>query len=122
MVSGMAEGSRLFGEPTAEKLISENDVLRLRPSLAKAHLRVARKKEIIRWTRGKRGSAWYRLSDVDAFIETHMEIQCRNPASVLSLNTEGNGLPRTQAVGCFTASGLNPELDELVARALARQI
>jgi hypothetical protein len=106
----------------ADELISENEVLRLRQSLAKAHLRDARKLGIIRWTKGKRGSAWYRLTDVDAFIQNYREFQCRNLASVRSLSWETNGSQTIPTAECSTVSGLSPELVEHVAQASARLI
>src|SRR5690242_12642059 len=81
--------------PPNDDLISESEVLRRRPVLSKAQLVSARQRQLIRWTKGKRGSAWYRISDVDAYIKTHMEIQCHNPASTPSLSLVDSGSPRT---------------------------
>ena len=109
-------------EPNPDELISESEVLRLRPVVAKTHLRVARKRGIIRWTKGKRGSAWYRLTDVDAYLKTYREIQCPNPEKIRSMNWADSGSQPSPIAECSIDFGLSREQEEHVAQALARRI
>lgn len=108
-------------EPGPDELISENQVLRWRPALAKSLLLGARKLKTITWTKGSRGSAWYRLRDVDAFLKTR-EKQCQGLAPDPSLNSGDNGLPKTPGAAATTVSGMTPTMVEHVALVSAREI
>src|SRR5258706_1829970 len=106
-----------------DELLPESRILELRPLLALGTLRGARKTEKIRWSRGKRGTAWYRLVDVDAFIAEFLErTPCRDQGHDPSLNSEGSGSQSNQAPETSTVSGMTPALEEHAARALALQI
>src|ERR1051326_5935415 len=77
--------------PNADELVAEPDVLRLRKCLACGTLREARKNGKITWTRGKRGTAWYRLADVDRFIQAELERKCPGPVVPHSSNSADIG-------------------------------
>ena len=99
-------------DPPPDTLVYEAEIVLYRPCLALGLLRGARKAGLIAWTRGKRGSAWYTLADIDAFLETRKMPICHAQNPIPCSNSAASGSRLT----------LNPELEEHVARALARQI
>jgi hypothetical protein len=105
----------------ADSLFSENQVLALRPCLARGLLLAARKAGIITWTPGKRHSAWYRLADVDAFLKTR-EQQCHALGHAPSSNSADNGSPKNPVGPGSTVSGMTPALAEHAGRASAHRI
>lgn len=107
--------------PAPDLLISEDEVLIRRPMLGASTLKGARKAKTITYTRGKRRTLWYRLSDVDAFIASK-EVKCHAAAPEPSSNSGDNGSRPSLAPPSFTDSGLSPELEERVADRLARRI
>ncbi len=109
-------------EPPGDRLISETDVLQNRPMLARGILRGARKTGRIRWTRGKRGSAWYTLADVDAYLRQEREIPCRVQKREPYSNSADNGLAESLDGQAFTDTGMTPELVASVALASAQRI
>lgn len=111
-----------FHAPPPDMLIDEQHLLALRPCLSRAALRKARGQSKVRWTRGKRGSAWYRLADVDSFIEGELTRPCRNREAGRSLNLADNGSQGSTEDPTGTDIGLTPELESQTAEALARMI
>lgn len=105
-----------------DELLPEGRILELRPLLSPGILLAARKTEKIRWSRGKRATAWYRLLDVDAFIAKYREQPCRDHEHDPSLSLEGSGSQSSPAPEISTVSGMTPALEEHVAKALALQI
>jgi hypothetical protein len=105
-----------------EPLIAEADALTKWPALSKSGLRAARHTGRIAWVRGKRGSAWYRLSAIETFIQQELEQPCRARAYDHSLRSLTNGSPMTQDRHSSIDSGLSLELEELVAQASAQRI
>jgi hypothetical protein len=108
-------------EPGPDVLISEDQVLRWRPMLAKSLLLGARKLKKITHTIGSRGSIWYRLRDVDAFLKTR-EQQCQGLAPDPSSNSADIGSQKSPAAPGSIASGMMPELAEHAAEASAHRI
>jgi hypothetical protein len=106
----------------SEPLISETEALARWPALSKSGLRSARHAGRIAWVRGKRGSAWYRPSAIETFIQQELEQPCRARAHDHSLLSQTNGSPTTQDRHSSIASGLSQELEERVAQASAQRI
>ena len=99
-----------------ELLIPEIEVLARWPALSKCGLRAARQARRIAWIRGKRGSAWYRLSEIEIFITKELEQPCRVARRDPNLNLPVNGSPKNQDAPATTVSGLTQELAEHAAR------
>jgi hypothetical protein len=99
--------------PATDEWLDEPTVLELRPMLSLTQLRGARKAKAITWTRGKRGAAWYRLADVDAFIAARhtLRVVAAPWSDINSAAPPGPAVP-----------GLAPELEDEVADRLASQI
>src|SRR5690242_14129460 len=95
-------------DPPAGTLIPEDQVLRYRPTLAKSLLLAARKANKITYTKGARGTVWYRLPDVDAYLKTR-ETQCQGRAPDAYSNSAGTGSPKSQGGRGCTVSGMTPE-------------
>lgn len=108
-------------DPAPDTLIAEDQVLRYRPALAKSLLLAARKAKKITFTTGARGTVWYRLPDVDAFLKTR-ETQCLGHAPDPSLKLTDTGSRKSQAGTGSTISGMTRELAEHVAEASAQEI
>lgn len=108
-------------DPPADALIPEREVIVYRPCLAVSLLREARKAGMVAWTRGKRGTAWYTLEDVDSFLNTR-KTPCHIQENMLSSSLAASGLPRSRGERGYIDIGLPPELEETAARALARKI
>src|SRR6185437_7022522 len=110
-------------DPSPEDtLISEREVLRRWPVLSLDDLRGARKSGRITWVAGKRGSAWYRPSAIQAYISEFKEHRClareRMPCSSLATN----GSAEFPEARHSTVSGLTQEMEERVAQASAQRI
>jgi hypothetical protein len=103
-------------------LLSEAQVLDRWPMLSAGVLQRARREKAVTWHKGKRKSAWYRVSDVEAFIERKLKHECRAPENPLCSNSPDNGSPPIPGAPSSIDSGLTPALEEHVAEALAHQI
>jgi hypothetical protein len=107
--------SERAGSYSSASLISETEVLVRWPALSKAGLKAARENGKISWVRGKRGSAWYRPSAIEHFINQELEQPCRDHARAPSLNLPGNGLPTIPVASGSIASGVTRAMEEHVA-------
>jgi len=105
-----------------EELLAEADVLDRWPALSKSSLRTARQQGRISWVKGKRGSAWYRASAVEKFIEKRLEQPCHDQDQSPSSKSEGTGLRESRTDQDFIITGMTQELEERAARSLARTI
>jgi hypothetical protein len=114
-------GQLSLTEPPKDRLIPEAEVLSHRPMLAVGLLLAARKAGTITWTKGKRNSAWYRLSDVDAYIKQR-ESRCRAPEQTRYSNSADNGSDASRAGKGSGVTGMTPELVEAAALASAQRI
>ncbi|MDR3528685.1 MAG: hypothetical protein P4L57_15550 [Rhizomicrobium sp.] len=105
-----------------ETRMSERDVLEEWPCLSKSRLREARKAETIKWTKGKRGTAWYTRPAIEDFIKRELEIECLDLGQNRSGNLKGTGSPTNPVQKTSTISGMTQELVEQAARASEQRI
>ncbi len=113
--------------PSATKFVGDDpiyeaDVVDKYPLLSVSTLRSARKARQISWIKGKQGRAYYRPSAIEDFIANHLEMSCHAPEKTLSLNSANSGSQKSPPRLSIIDSGLNPELAEHAAQALARKI
>jgi hypothetical protein len=106
-----------FGE-----LMDEKAVLKQWPCLSHEGLLIARKRGIISWVRGKRGSPFYRPDAVRQYIADYLENPCQDPAPEACSKSAVTGSPRSRTVRDITLSGLTPAMVELAGEASARRI
>ena len=104
--------------------IPEAQVLARWPVLSAAGLRRARLEGKIGWVRGKRGSAWFRPTAVQAYIHDFLENEpsCHVSERPHSLNSAASGSRAAQIRPASTDIGLSPEAIEQAALAFARKI
>lgn len=107
---------------TESELISELEVLRRWPALSKSTLRAARKAGRISWIKGKRGSAWYRVTAIKSFINAEMEIPCRDRVHDQNTLAAINGSQKSRGAPAGTGFGLTKEQEELAAHLCAQRI